>query len=670
MFATTKASGVSEGPSDPYFNAVTLLLPGNGTNGAQNNTFVDSSVNNFTISRAGTATQGTFSPFSHPAGYWSTNFNGTSGYITFPNSANFAFGTGAFTIEFWINTSTLQNDKFLLSGRASIGTMHITTGGAAGSTAGALRYVGSSTITSGTTLISDGTWHHCAIVRGASNNVVLYVDGVSRGTGTDTTNYTTTTGTWFIASNDTTPPANLLQGTISNLRIVKGTAVYTAAFTPPTVPLTAITNTSLLTFQSNGLLDASSSPVALTVIQGPAVILFNPFLPTSAYSPSANGGSTYLDGSSYLTVPDNAAFAFGSGDFTIEAWIYGTTFNSFNDIVTKGAAGVFQPYYVLVTNTGSLRFYSSSNGSSWDIANNVSFGTVSTNTWNHVAISRSGTSIRLFLNGVLATTITTSAALTVNTRAVAIGARSDGTEIFTGYISGVRLVKGTALYTATFTLPTAPPTPVTNTVLLTNFTNAGVFDNAAMSDLVTVGTAQISTAQAKFGTGSISFNGSGSYLQIPSGPVFNFGAANFTIEFWLYPNSLANSPAIITKTAASGSNIGWFIEAAADTIYFGYGTSGGQFATFSGTLPTSAWTYIAVTRVGGALNCFFNGISAGAQTGFSTGAIDNTNPLLIGRGFGSAASDLNGYLDEVRVTVGIARYTANFTPPTAAFPNQ
>ena len=91
-------------PADSYFYDVSLLLNGDGTNGAQNNTFLDSSTNNFTITRNGNTTQGSFSPYGT---LWSNYFVGTSGssaspnYLATPSSSVWAFGTGAFTLECW-----------------------------------------------------------------------------------------------------------------------------------------------------------------------------------------------------------------------------------------------------------------------------------------------------------------------------------------------------------------------------------------------------------------------------------------------------------------------------------------------------------------------------------------------------------------------------------------
>ena len=85
---------------DEFFNRVTLLLPGNGTNGAQNNTFLDSSTNNFTITRNGNTTQGTFSPFSQTG--WGNYFDGTDDYLSVADNAVLRPGAGAFTLEAWI----------------------------------------------------------------------------------------------------------------------------------------------------------------------------------------------------------------------------------------------------------------------------------------------------------------------------------------------------------------------------------------------------------------------------------------------------------------------------------------------------------------------------------------------------------------------------------------
>ena len=109
---------------DFYYNYVTLLLHGDGTNGGQNNTFLDGSTNAFSITRNGNVSQGSFSPFSKPDGYWSNYFGGSSSYL---NSSITAIGTGDFTVEYWsylnVLNSSGQPGYFQIS--AEIGRAHV-----------------------------------------------------------------------------------------------------------------------------------------------------------------------------------------------------------------------------------------------------------------------------------------------------------------------------------------------------------------------------------------------------------------------------------------------------------------------------------------------------------------------------------------------------------------
>jgi hypothetical protein len=178
---------------------------------------------------------------------------------------------------------------------------------------------------------------------------------------------------------------------------------------------------------------------------------------TAGSGVSVPSGSVLFNGTTQvLTVPDNAVFEM-PGDFTIEFWFYITaTPTGFDTVLSKGAAGVFQPYYFTFNSSTTLLFYSSSSGSSWDVASAVSMGAVSLNVWNTAAVSRSGTAMRLFLNGALVTTITNGSALYNNANAVGIGGRGDVSELFTGYVSTVRIVKGIGVYTSAYTPATAP----------------------------------------------------------------------------------------------------------------------------------------------------------------------------------------------------------------------
>ena len=109
-------------------------------------------------------------------------------------------------------------------------------------------------------------------------------------------------------------------------------------------------------------------------------------------------------------------------------------------------------------------------------------------------------------------------------------------------------------------MPTSPPTNIANTSLLLNFTNAGIFDQTAKNILETVGDAKVSTAQYKYGTGSIVFDGTGDYLVTSSSVNNRLGSGDFTIEMWLYPSNTSSAyRAIIASDAYTATTNGWTV---------------------------------------------------------------------------------------------------------------
>lgn len=640
---------------DTYFPQTTLLLHGNGTNGANNTVFVDSSTNAFTVTNTGKPLQGTFSPFSQ-TGWGVYQSDVYSNYINFNTSVGSSFEfTGDYTIEAWIYLITNSGDN----------SIYVTN---VGSNYHALNIDGSNFniyLNSGTATssfahgMSLNTWYHVAMVRSGST-VTVYVNGVSKGTISSGTTHGYATPTVARNGGGVTSTQSRY---MSNLRVVKGTAVYTSTFAPPLSPLTAISNTQLLTCQDNRFKDNSTNGFTLSLSGSPSIESFSPFSPSSAYSNTTIGGSIYFPGSSnYLGVASNIAFAYGTGDFSWEFWTYPTastwTTGNFYFLDHGTDNGGMVGYYL-----DKLRYYNSTTG-----VGSVLYtgnGTLPKNAWSHIAVNRVSGTTSIYVNGSLSSSASDSH--NYGTQSLRVGNYGSAGYNMEGYISNFRIVKGSSVYTSAFTPPTAPLTAISGTSLLLNATNAGIIDHTAKNTMTTYGSAAIGSSQSKFGGTSLYFDGSASYLSIQNSPLTYFGTGSFTIEFWVYPLSLTNNPAIIAKAASQTTSAGWFVEIGTNAVYFGYGTSSGTFATFSVTLGTNSWYHIACTRSGGTLNCFVNGVSPGSQSGFSTSSFDNTNPLTIGRGFGSASYDFNGYIDDLRVTTGSVRYTSNFTPPTSTF---
>jgi hypothetical protein len=651
-----KGAGVPT-PTDAQFNYVTMLLHGDGTNGAQNNTFVDSSTNNFTITRNGNTTQGSFSPYGSN---WSNYFDGNDD-LNAPSNAAFTYGTSDFTIEGWFfitGRSGTENYEYFFgqgvdAGSSSLGLYR---------QGGVLKVWNNAAVITGTTTLALNTWNHIALSR-SGTTMRLFLNGVQEGSATNSNSISTGTSYGISVGRWTEIDANYIIGYVSNFRVVKGTAVYTSAFTPSTAPLTAISGTSLLTCQSNRFKDNSTNNFTLTVNGNPSVQRFNPFGASTAYSTSVIGGSGYFDGSGdYLTTP--SSITLGSGDLTIEGWFYpantaGSVWFDFrgNDSGSPGNNPVIQ--WSTVT---SGKFTVRINGT----AAITSSSTFSINAWYHVALVRSGTTVTLYVNGTSQGTYTTSTSFAqAYSRIGAYG--GDGSLPIGGYSSDMRAVVGTAVYTSTFTPPTAPLTAVSGTALLLNMTNGAIFDNAMMNDLETVGNVQISTSVKKYGTGSLAFDGTGDYLKTQYSPNTQLGSGNFTIEFWIYFNSVASGQE--PMSGYDNTNLNWgFYLLSSGTLNYYLSSDGSSWNIASGvsvgSVSTGQWYHVALVRNGSTFTPYLNGV-AGTTATSSSAIYSNSQGVYIG-GLPSGYY-FNGYIDDLRITKGYARYTTTFTPPTAAF---
>jgi len=668
MFAASKsaqATGSAPPPTpttDPQFPYVTALLTGDGTNGAQNNTFIDSSPNNFTITRAGNTTQGSVSPYG---GNWSNYFDGSGDYLSLPSNSAFAAGTGDFTFECWIYTSSV-NDTPIYESRSTSSNTDGFTITALSSTV--IRVYTSSVLVSATVSNYLNTWTHIAFTRQGNTNR-LFVNGALGATSTASDNFSNPQA--FIAGGRylNNSISAYFTGHISNLRLVKGTALYTSSFTPPTSPLTAITNTQLLTCQSNRFIDNSTNNFAITVNGNTSIQVFSPFEPVAPYSTSTNGGSIYLDGSGdYLLTPANSAItAFGTGDFTIETWVYTTAF--------PHAVGMYLFDTRTSGNPNNWALYLASGDSLVFLYNGAYVtsyaGTFYQNRWYHIVYSRSGTSGKLFVNGVVVASPTDTNNY-YQTTVCTVGARYTQDYVLQGYMSNARIVKGTAVYTSAFVPPSAPVTAITNTSLLLNGTNGGIFDNAIKNNLETVGNAQISTTQSKFGGSSMYFDGTGDYLYIPSTQFqnFAFGTGDFTIECWLYQVSFSGDTVWMASYFTWSSSVNFYCATRAGTpniLLFRAGDSLPIVINGNTGITANTWTHVAITRASGVTRMFVGGV---LQTNTHTGSVNisaTVQPVGIGAA-NNGTEPINGYIDDLRITKGYARYVANFTPPTQAFP--
>jgi hypothetical protein len=659
---TTSSDGV-------LFANNVLLIHADGTNNQNNHAFLDSSNNNFTITRNGNATQGSFSPFSQTG--WSVFFDGTSDTITYTGGSSLNFGTSDFTIELWVNMANTNTFSPFLR---PDDTGAFPEFGYDWSTSELKFQARDASITSvSTTAVVRDVWNHIAVSR-SGTSLRLFVNGTQVGsTVTNSTNFGSTTGTIRIGGSSFSGSHNI-NGYLSNFRVVKGTALYTSTFTPSTTPLTAITNTSLLICQSNRFIDNSTNAFTITHNGDVSIQPFSPFATTSTYSTANVSGSAYFDGDGdYLALASNDVFNMGTGNFTLECYYYhvggGTAlYPSIFSSTDWSGGGVGLRF----NNTGyanKFAFFWNGVGDPW-IASSATYAPYQ---WNHVALTRSGNNFTLWVNGQSAATGTNSGSINFNYNGggprIGWGPWDSSNGYLKGIISNLRLIKGTALYTTSFTPPIAPLTNVENTSLLCNFTNAGIFDQTAKNVIETAGDAKVSTAQYKYGTASMFFDGTGDRLAIPASQSLTFGTGNFTIEYWMYPISNGTGNRMMGNgTSPYGANDWsvWPYNASGKLAFDVYNINASAAALISTTtMSPNNWYHVAIVRSGTSFLLFINGTQEASTT--SSASFDGgvATPLYIGdSGFGEY---YNGYIDDLRITKGYARYTSNFTPPAAAF---
>lgn len=683
---TTPPTQTSEGASSPAL--ITLLTRA----ASQNIGFIDSSPNEFIVTKNGNTTQGTFSPFS-PTG-WSNSFDGTDDFLSIPDNSNFDLAAGEWTFETWFNLNALATSAvatFLAQWTGSINAYWFYVYNSAGthrfdfvySTTGANQTILTFTPSSNLSL---NTWYHFAGVR-SGNNLFVYLNGNLVGTSQplNVTLYNSSAAIYLGAQQGGTGPDYELNGYLSNTRLVKGQALYTGAFTPATAPLTATTvgtsgtnvassltgTVALLTCQSNRFRDNSPTNSTVTPSGNVSVQAFSPFAPATQSSPLVTGGSGYFDGTTdYLTWTGTAA---GSGAFCYEFWIY-----SLNGFATMRA-----PLGVIATSGYNsaldIRMTSTTiNVSQYNVANNnFTVPALQANTWYHVVACRNASNqTTVFLNGERSSTGAATISTNFSGLTSAIGRLdpSNGGDV-TGYIAGVRLIVGSTPYDPTQTnivVPTAPPTAIPNTSLLLNFTGGGIVDATGKGMCETSGAAQIGTRLSKWGNGSISFNGtSQTSLLFPVSQTYSPFTGDYTYEFWINFNSFSVVQIMLETRTSGGSNPGLqlFCTTGGVLTLYGGSTTGTLLIT-GGTLSSGQWYHIALVRSGSGSNntkLYLNGTQTGSSATDTTNY--NNQRIVLGAYVDNNNNFCNAYMNDFRFTK-LARYTSNFNTnlPTGPFP--
>ena len=495
---------------------------------------------------------GAYSEADHGA---SVYFDGTGDYLTGPSSATIGIGTGDFTIECWFYaTDGTSIDRGIWENRTD-GYPNWSDGlTLTRITDTTFRLFGTSQliVSSATTITNN--WNHLAVVRN-SGTLEFFVNGVSQGTVSNSTNMNSVQpiaigSGRYTTSNST--PTHAVKGYIQDFRVVKGTAVYTSNFTPPTAPLTN-----------------------------------SPTYPAMAIGVANSGASSY-------TLSGDVTGSNATVNMAV-----GQTVN-----FTVNASG--HPFYIRVSDGGA----------------NVSTP----------------------------------------------GATGQGAT--SGVVSWTPNTAGTYYYQCGNHAGMIGTINVTDNVKFLLNPETSISDLSQSTAITCVGDAATSTTQVKFaGTRSIAFDGSGDNLLISNPPTF--GSDDFTIEGWMYFSSLTASASIVSRFNTTNNN-GYEIIYVSSSGKLYFQTHIGSFnsgePTTASNLSLSTWHHFAAVRQGTNKRLFIDGTQlSGYPISIGSSAItgETTIDMIIGDRPTTPLRPVDGYIQDLRITKGLARYTSNFTPPTA-----
>jgi len=607
-------------------------------------------------------------------------FDGNSDYLQIDDHADWDMGGTDFCADFWVKAQTIPNGDWLVSQyvdgthswRMTVSNTtfeFVIEGGSTGNSScyGSVPNTG----------ISDYDWHHVVFFYDVSDSSLsIYMDGQQIEYLGSVTNTTSFAGDLFVNSNGS---SYHFPGWMKEVRISRSNplsltpdAGFTDTYTVPTSQYTSDSNTKLL-------------------------------LHMNAHGPSVLGSCGYWNNttSTYLEAPYSTDWEFGSNvSFTIDGYLRFNNIDGTGDPMISGGGGANG--WTLNATTSYIYFYVngaySAPGFRWSWPE-----TPVDDRWYHWAVVRDTATTYLFVDGVL---VNSSAgmggAIDCNSDTLQIG-QQHSSDPFSGWLRNQRITKGAALWTTNFVPPTDDDyTTDSNTKLFwrgagtPGDTSGSFLTDETGNHTLTNNSSNVVCAQLEdwrntifkddgntghypkgpnsgtqkinwitvFGEGVASFDGTtGTYLLSPDSPDWDLGTAgngDFTLECWVYfkVNQQSN---FINGFSAASNGWQWYFTNANQIGWYAWGA----ISTISFVPRLNEWYHMMLVRDGSTVTSYVNGESIGTQTdksaesagiGLEIGAINSYH-----------SSVLNGYMDEVRVSKGVARQTTDFIPPSSAY---
>ena len=698
-----------------YANTV-LLLHADGNNGvsASSSAYYDSSPLNALMSVSGTPT---FSSTQKKFGVSSLSFNGSS-YLQTPTNANYTFGSKDFTIEFWMYIVTKPGSNTGIIGNNIINTNSGAWGIYTDGTNIYSQWAGNTLVFGNFPYLSSytGNWNHYAYVRNGATTTV-YVNGISvvslsnfgtssidSGTGSNTI----TVGSW-------PPTLGGINAYFDDIRVTIGTTRYLANFSVPTSAFPDLPTGPVATdlySDPNGNLNTKvdGSGTTYTSWASTNSIIFAPVLTWYDQSTRANHARAFpgswpvydpynnlLDfstlagsyggnasGNNYMSLPDGTVPSGVSPTFTITAR-HGTRDTTQNNTIIFGG--------IPGNNTISMSMAPSSSTpansyfmNTWGTnpitaANTVEVGNVVTFAYN-------GSSVTQYIKGVSVNTAAVS--LSVSSLNNAIGYVPAQSQYINGQINFIS-VFNSVLSTLDQTIVESQwnyfdpyyyntvlllrgdsqisSTTTTTTIIDSSFYNATMTAvNGASIASGTYPNGNKTFGNALYFPGFIGQNQMNGYqITTPAcSGLYDFSGNNFTIECWVYNTNgnTANWFGIMgnyqnnSSPPVSGC---WRVYAQNTNLNCDFAVGTTNYNVYSTSFNKNTWYHIAIVRNLSTLTLYLNGVNVSSTTMVGNMNIAN-NTINIGWG-GSWDGSWVGYIDDVRITNGVARYTTNFNVP-------
>ena len=646
------------------------------------------------LSNAGNNYSTPFTPYN--AAQYSHHFNGNTDYWDYGSNTGWNFGSGDFTIEAWffpVETGASTDYHIVSYGTNSTNFWAIRLRNA-GNRGLEFRWFEGSEIVAihqGTDYTASNEWAHVAVTR-EGNNFKMFLNGTQ--VSTTQTSSSTISNFSKLQIGDLVDLGFHWKGYIRDVRLVKGTAVYTSNFTVPDEPLEKISGTQLLACAASYMDDISDNRVRPTPYGNPQIVSHSPY-DHLAYTNTDYIGSRFYDGNGdWELVPGHADFNFGTSDYTIEMWYYpkddSITAVLYDQRTSTQNYTTNSPLLYIGSHDNKLRYGFGGAGLDAILSPSSYSSGVSPyileHKWWHIAVCRNSGTTTMYLNGKSVGSFSDSYTMVQPASNWSFGGSVEqGQYGAHGHISDLRVVKGAAVYTGEFTPPTEPLTAHSSgtTVLQSGRNRASVFDINRGKGMTTVGNTAASNTQRKFSTSSsIYFDGNGDYLLVPStnaspwyDEIANLayiggydGTSDFTLEGWWYFTSLDSYNVLwdtsLNGTAGANMTEIW-VESNGSIHYYAKGAY--VLSSAQSLITTNTWYHIALTKQGTTQTIWLDGNSVATATSSTTPNIYDYRFGDRAAGAGSGQWPVTGYMQDLRLTRGLARYTTSFTPPTTEF---